>query len=63
MLLFTHPDAIPKYVLGDNVCGEGEVTHPGLPYLNDNYDIFLAFLWHLFSIELGTGHIRLPLAR
>ena len=44
VLLFTHPDAIPKYVLGDNVCGEGEVTHPGLPYLNDNYDIFLAFL-------------------
>ena len=41
VLLFTHPDAIPKYVLGDNVCGEGEVTHPGLPYLNNNYDILL----------------------
>ena len=62
VLLFTHPDAIPKYVVGDNVCGEGESTHPGLPYLNNNYDILLCVSVASLSIELGIGHIHLPSA-
>lgn len=61
MLLFTHPDAIPKYVLGDTVCGEGEVTHPGLPYLNNNYDILLCISGapsFLLSLAPATSAFR-----
>lgn len=57
---FTHPNVIPKRV-GDNLCGEGELTHPGVSYLNNNYDIFLSSSVASLCMELGTYHIHLLL--